>query len=75
LVLADALGSLEECDIYDNSFTGAWVRQNGSLSIRKCKINRNAWQAVAVQDNASLTIENSDLTSEQQGTLGYPTGM
>ena len=74
LILADAVGTFEDCEISDNDFTGAWVRQNGKLSIRRCNINRNAWQGVAVHDSASVTIENSDLTANSKGPWDIQSG-
>ena len=67
VLVGDATATLEDCDIYNNGFTGVWARQNASPTIRRCKINRNGRQAIAVHENASASVEDSDLTANLGG--------
>lgn len=67
LVLGDAEGTLEECSIYDNGYSGVSVRQSARPLIRNCKITGNAAYAVVVHDGASANVEDCDLTANRSG--------
>ncbi|HSB09363.1 MAG TPA: right-handed parallel beta-helix repeat-containing protein [Blastocatellia bacterium] len=73
LALGDAEGTLDECSIYDNGFSGIWVKQSARPLIRKCKITGNSTYAVQVHESASPNVEDCDLTANRQGAWDVQT--
>ncbi|MBW4636327.1 MAG: right-handed parallel beta-helix repeat-containing protein [Iphinoe sp. HA4291-MV1] len=62
LVSENGQGTVEDCDIFSNAYSGVEIRKGGNPIIRQCKINQNKENAVYIHDKGAGTIENCDLT-------------
>jgi len=67
LLLEEARGTFENCDIYDNGFSGVWIRTGSNPTIRNTKINRNDGVAVLSEQNSAGSILDCDLTGNGRG--------
>jgi parallel beta-helix repeat protein len=67
LLLENAGGTFENCDISDNKFSGVWIRTGSNPTIRNTKINRNGGVAVLSEQNSAGSVLECDLTGNGRG--------
>ncbi|HLO00323.1 MAG TPA: right-handed parallel beta-helix repeat-containing protein, partial [Pyrinomonadaceae bacterium] len=68
LLLEHAAGTFENCDIYNNGFSGMWFRTGSNPTIRNTKINRNDGVAIITEQNSAGSVLNCDLTGNSRGS-------
>ena len=61
LVYENGRGTLEDCDIFGNAFSGLQIREGGDPVIRRCKIHDGKSAGVLVYENGRGTLEDCDI--------------
>jgi parallel beta-helix repeat protein len=68
LFVAQARGTLENCEIFSNAFSGVWIRTGSNPTIRNSKINRNDGVAILSEENSAGSVLHCDLTNNGRGS-------
>jgi F-box protein 11 len=73
-VWKNSKGTIEDCEIFKNTYAGIAISEGGDPTVRRCKINRNAYSAIWAFYNGAGTVKDSDLTGNDRGPWLIETG-
>jgi F-box protein 11 len=66
-VYENGLGTLEDNDIFGNTYAGVRIKEEGNPTLRHNRINKNGYEAVWVSHGGSGIIEDNDLRDNARG--------
>ena len=60
-IVIDGLGTIEDCDIYGNTYSGIYIDNGGNPRINRCRIYDGKQSGISIKENGLGTIEDCDI--------------